>query len=77
MAGRSALGILTRAARQLEASARHHAAPNGAALTLRGLCCHLAAAAAADDVNVERMDKILLQGLVFHGYHGVLPEVWV
>jgi dihydroneopterin aldolase len=31
----------------------------------------LAAAAAADSAG----DKILLKGLVFHGYHGVLEEV--
>jgi hypothetical protein len=28
-------------------------------------------AAAADE-----QDKIIMKGLVFHGYHGALPEVW-
>ena len=77
-------GALGRAARQLAALGRPFdqalaAAAAAASSSGRGCCGDAAAGktSSSSSSSVERLDKILLQGLTFHGYHGVLPEVCV
>jgi len=68
-------------ARFVFATAARHLLSNWTAPCAQAVLAPAAAASAAaarlfsSDLSSLPHDKILLHGLVFHGYHGVLPEV--
>jgi hypothetical protein len=48
-----------------------------AKIALQGLRKSSTYAHGSRDISLEKMDVIKLTGLMFHGHHGVLPEVCV